>query len=192
MIQDKRTKTARVLLFSAGITFTIFNTIAEAIYPNYNIGKNALSDLGALGQSTALLWDGQLFVTGILSFVGMWLLGFRSIYSPEISLPGKILLLLPSTGAIIVSLFPENLLLVVHSLGALLNFLTGGMSAIYSSKFTPSPFRYFAVFLGLFALAAIPLLGSPFVLGFGAAERLVIYPVIIWSTGLGAYLMGRH
>jgi hypothetical membrane protein len=164
--------------------------MAESIYPNYNIGQNALSDLGALGQSTALLWDGQLFVSGIFTLVGMWLLVFSSAYCQKISKPAKILFLLPPIGVIIVSLFPENTVLAVHSLGALLNFLTGGLSALYSFKFTTSPFRYFAVFLGLVSLAAIPFLGSHPVIGFGGVERLVAYPAIIWGMGLGAYLMG--
>jgi hypothetical membrane protein len=40
---------AGALLLSSGIIFVILNTIAESIYPNYNIGTNALSDLGAIG-----------------------------------------------------------------------------------------------------------------------------------------------
>jgi hypothetical membrane protein len=188
--QGRQTRIAGALLFSSGLIFTIFNTIAESIYPNYSIGQNALSDLGALGQSTAILWDGQLLVSGIITLAGMLLLVFRSTYSQKISKPAKNLFLLPAIGVIIVSLFPENTILAIHSLGALLNFLTGGLAAIYSFKFTTSPFRYFAVLLGVVSLAAIPFLGSHPVIGFGGVERLVAYPAIIWGMGLGAYLMG--
>src|ERR1700730_13378069 len=81
-------KVSGALLLSSGIIFTIFNTIAESIYPNYNVGINALSDLGAVGQSTRYLWDGQLLATGILTFVGMWILVFNSSFSPRIAIPG--------------------------------------------------------------------------------------------------------
>src|ERR1700730_14882147 len=99
----KQNKIAGALLLSGGIIFTIFNTIAESIYPNYNVGANALSDLGAAGQSTRFLWDGQLLATGILTFVGMWILVFKSSFSQRISYPAKILLLLPGVGSILVS-----------------------------------------------------------------------------------------
>ncbi|MFI5421904.1 MAG: DUF998 domain-containing protein, partial [Nitrososphaerales archaeon] len=171
----RQTRIAGALLFSSGLIFTIFNTIAESIYPNYNIGQNALSDLGALGQSTALLWDGQLLISGIITLLGMWLLVFRSAYNQKISKPAKILFLLPAIGVMIVSLFPENTILAIHSLGALLNFLAGGLAAIYSYKFSTSPFRYFAVLLGIVSLSAIPFLGSHPVIGFGGVERLVAY-----------------
>jgi hypothetical membrane protein len=185
----KHDKIAGALLLSSGIIFTIFNTIAESIYPNYNVGTNALSDLGAVGQSTRYLWDGQLLATGILTFFGMWILVFKSSFSPRIAYPAKILFLLPAVGSILVSLFPENTILAIHTFAAFVTFLTGGLSAIYTYRFTASPFRYFVVILGAISLIAVPLLGSHPLVGFGGIERLVVYPVIIWGMALDSYLM---
>jgi hypothetical membrane protein len=137
------------------------------------------------------LWDGQLFLTGVFAFLGMWILVFKSSVSSRISFPAKLLFLLQPIGAIIVSLFPENTILAVHSLGALVSFLGGGLSAIYSYKFTKSPFRYFALLLGLLGLGAILFLGSHPVVGFGGMERLVVYPIILWGIALGAYLTAQ-
>jgi hypothetical membrane protein len=180
---------AGALLLSSGIIFTIFNTIAESIYPNYNIGTNALSDLGAIGQPTAILWDGQLFVSGLVTLLGMWILVFKSSFAPKISFPAKILFLLTGIGTIMVSLFPENTIIALHDTGALVSFLAGGLSSIYSYKFTKSPFRFFVLLLGLATLLAIPLLGSHPIVGFGGTERLIVYPTIIWGTAIGGYLM---
>ena len=62
------------------------------------------------------------------------------------------LFLLPSIGSILVSLFPENFVLAIHALGALIVFLMGGIIAIIAYKLTEPPFRYFSVLLGIIAL----------------------------------------
>lgn len=186
----RNTHRAGVLLISGGIIFTIFNTIAESIYPNYSVRTDALSDLGALGHPTAILWDGQLFVSAVLAIAGMSLLVFKSSLSefvPDRSV--KILFLLAPVGALIVSLFPENFIIEVHYLGALITFVFGGISAIYAFRFTKSPFRYFSMLLGAISLVAIPFLADPALIGFGGMERLVVYPYTIWGIAFGAYLM---
>jgi len=99
-----------------------------------------------------------------------------------------LLYFLPPIGTIIVSIFPENTILVMHSLGALIAFVFGAVSAIYAYRFTKSPFRYFSILLGVISLFAIPLLGDSSLLGFGGIERLVVYPYIIWGIAFGAYL----
>jgi len=174
---------------ASGIVFTIMNTIAESIYPAYSVRTNALSDLGALGHSTAFLWDGQLFVSAALALTGMSLLVFRSSLSEFIQgRPVQLLFLLPPVGSLIVSIFPENTVLGIHTLGALVAFIFGALSALYAFRFTKSPFRYFSVLLGVVSLVAIPLLGDPSLLGFGGMERLVVYPSTLWGIAFGAYL----
>jgi len=185
----KITHLAGTLFLSAGIIFTIFNTIAESIYPGFNVGKDALSDLGASGYNTTLLWDGQLFIVSILGLLAVTLLLFRSSLSEY--LQGtliRILYLLPVIGSLIVSLVPDNTVLVVHSLGAFLTFVFRAISAIYAFRFTKAPFRYFSLLLGLVSLIAIPFLGDPSILGFGGVERIVAYPYTIWGIAFGAYL----
>jgi hypothetical membrane protein len=176
-------------MISSGIIFTILNTVAESVYPNYSIRTNALSDLGALGHPTTLLWDGQLFAAGVITLFAVVLLVFRSSLSEYLeSKPIKLLYFLPPIGTIIVSIFPENTILVIHSLGAFIVFVFGGVSAIYAYRFTKSPFRYFSILLGVISLFAIPLLGDSSLLGFGGIERLVVYPSTIWGIAFGAYL----
>jgi len=181
------TRLAGVLLCISGITFFIFNHIAESIYPNYSVSKNYLSDLGATGQRTTLLWDPLLFVTGVLWLLGMYFFLRRSGR-------GKLTLalyILAPFGQITVSLFPENTVLAIHTVGALIAFILGGVSALFTYRLTRSPFRYFSVLLGAVALASLVFFvsGHDLGLGVGGMERMIVYPMTLWLIMLGGYLM---
>ena len=183
------TKLSGALLFAGGTTFIIFNTIAEGSYQGYNIGTRALSDLGAIGSPTRFLWDGQLFATGVLGFLGMLVL----FSGPALKIGNRrftgLLYLLPNIGTVLVSLFPENFIPSMHAASAFVVFLFGGIDAVYSYRFTTSPFRYFAVLLGAFSLASIGLFSVAGEFGFGLIERMVVYPYAIWGLAFGGYLM---
>jgi hypothetical membrane protein len=47
------------------------------------------------------------------------------------------------------------------------------------------------VLLGAVSLLAMSLFGIPSVVGFGVAERLVVYPFNIWTISFAGYLMSR-
>lgn len=170
------------------------NTVAEAMYPNYSVRTNALSDLGALGAPTRFLWDGQLFATGVLTLAGASILFFKSSWTRKVGMKRKnivsVIYLLPAVGTILVSLFPENYIPAVHSMSAFITFVMGGVSAMYAYRFTNSPYRYFSVALGAISLASIALLATGERVGFGLDERLVVYPFVIWVVTFGSYLMG--
>ncbi len=177
------------LLFSGGLIFVIFNTIAESIYPNYNVGNDALSNLGAIGANTRFLWDGQLFVSGLLSLVGIALFFYKSRCLDIAKRNAvSILYILPTLGAIMVSLVPENFNIELHTISAFITFVFGGIVAIYSGRIIKSPFRYFSVVLGLITLISLTQLNGN-LLGFGEAERLVVYPVVLWQLVFGTFLM---
>ena len=185
-----RARLGGVLIMAGGVVFTLFNTVAEGSYPNYSVATNALSDLGAVGAPTALLWDGQLFAAGVLGLAGMLLFFFKSstltIHRRGLT---SVLFLAPQAGTILVSLVPENTILALHGVAAFLVFTLGGISAVYAYRFTPPPFRYFSVLLGLVSLGAILLLGAPSLVGFGLAERLVVYPLQVWDIAFAGLLM---
>jgi hypothetical membrane protein len=191
MMFDKYTKLSGILLVSSGIVFLIFNTIAEASYPGYSISTNALSDLGALGSPTQFLWNGQLLIAGSLSFIGMLSLFLKSSWSLGLGRRRltAILFALPTTGTIIVSLFPENYIPAIHFSGALTTFILGIASVLYCYRLTTPPFRYFAIVLGMTCLVGFALLGAGPSIGFGLAERMVVYPYVIWNTCFGSYLV---
>lgn len=181
------TRLAGILLCLSGIAFFIFNHIAESIYPNYSVHTNYLSDLGATGQPTTLLWDPLLFITGILWLLGVYFFLRRS-GRRKLTLA---LYLLAPVGQITVSLFPENVNLAIHTIGALMAFILGGISAVFAYRLTHPPFRYFSLLLGAISLASLELFvsGSYLGLGVGGVERMVVYPMVIWLVMLGGYLM---
>ena len=185
------TRTGGALLVASGVVFTLLNTVAESLYPGYSVGKDALSTLGGVGAPTMLLWDGQLMLSGLMTLLGTYLLFVRG--RPAELVKGRLakaVYFLPPLGTILVSLVPWNTVIAVHSLGAFVTFVFGGIAAVYSSRFTPRPLSYLSLVLGLTTLLSIPFLGSGLYLGFGGVERLVVYPYVIWGIAFGAYWAG--
>ena len=180
---------AGALFLVAGILFYLVNMMAESIYPKYNVGSNYLSDLGARGTTTMLLWDSMLFVFGILFLTSTYFFLRRT--------GNKLMMLtfiVSGIGSIIVSLFPENSILAMHTIGAEAAFLFGGISAILAYRVTKPPFRYFALALGIITLASDLMLfgGIYFGLGVGGMERMVVYPEMAFLMALGGYLLNSQ
>jgi hypothetical membrane protein len=149
-------------------------------------------DLGAIGVSTTLLWNSQVFLTGVLLFLGMYCLFHRTTWELGVgkrrNLVG-IMYLLPGIGTILVSLFPENFILVIHGIAAMVVFVFGAIGVIYAYRLTRSPFRYFSVVLGVISLLSIPVFFASGPSIFGLTERLVVYPYILWAICFGSYLI---
>ncbi len=176
---------------AGGLVFMLFNTIAEGLYPNYNVGTDALSALGYLGSNTALLWSGYVLAAGLLALSGMYLLFYRSQFRLGLGRAKWVglLFMLPGAGTILVSLFPANSGLgSLHLIGALIAFIFGGLSAVYAFKLTSAPFRYFSVVLGAAILVALVVSFVPTGV-YGLLERLVVYPYILWAVAFGSYLL---
>lgn len=193
---DRRVKAAGSLLVLGGLVFILLNTVAEGVYPNYNVGSDVLSDLGALGTNTFLLWNGMLFLSGALLILAAYLLFYTENHFRSSAVGRRanyvgILYILPGIGAIIVSLFQENSALGaagVHGFGAMVTFLFGGISAAYAFKLTKAPFRYFSVALGVLTLAFILVFVMSGASLEGLTERLVVYPFVLWAIAFGGYL----
>ena len=100
-------------------------------------------------------------------------------------------------GCVGIGAVAENISLPIHDVFALVAFVSLGVSAIMSYKFEKSPFSHISVILGAVPLLALVLFllgegNSGFYLGIGLGgmERLVIYPILVWLFGFGAYLIG--
>lgn len=191
-VEQRQDEIAGSCILAAGIVFFVFNTIAEGLYPNYSVATNFLSDLGAIGSKTFLLWNSLVFVFGVLILTGMYLLFYRKHLRSRIgraNLAG-ITYMLPGAGAILVSLFPENSAVsVLHGVGGLLVFVFGGISAVYSYRMMKGPIRYFAVILGIVTLVmvAIPPDSPLSYLPSGLGERVMVYPYVLWLVCFGSY-----
>ena len=95
-----------------------------------------------------------------------------------------------------VGLFPGDTG-VIHGMVALAWFVTAPLSAIAAYRLERKPFGYISVAIGIFVLIVLLMAlfsagPSPIFLAFGRGgeERMIAFPVAIWVTAFGGYLMG--
>jgi len=68
----------------------------------------------------------------------------------------------------------------------------GGLSAITSFKIISGPLRYISIVFGFIALVILFTANNFIpVIGDGGTERWVAYPVVLWLTGFGGYLLNE-
>jgi hypothetical membrane protein len=184
-------KRAGALLAFGGMEFLILVMVLEAIYPNYSVHANAISDLLAIGTNTSLIGEPLSFL-----FAMSWLVAAYYLFRGTGRRGLMALNLLPGLGFALAVLSPENVNVVIHSIGAVLAFIPGALAAILSYRMIKGQFRYFAVSLG-----ALSLLGTVTefgaynsslvqqTLGPGGWERVIVYPIMLWLVGFGTYLL---
>jgi len=199
---------AGIMFTSAGIIFLILTTASEAIYPNFSLQTNSISDMAAIGTQTTAIEE-----VAILGLAIPWIVGAFYLFRNTGKKSLMFLNLLPGIGAFLAALSPENVNIAIHSVGALLAFPFGAIAAILSYRMIHSPFKYFSVGLGALSLIAtlVTFLGqwiigpcgtcvgntpgyvqslNKLLLGLGGWESMIIYPLIIWLIGFGNYLLG--
>lgn len=182
---------AGTLFLFAGMEAVLIITLAEALYPGYSTHTNPLSDLGAIGAPTWLYFDPAVFVWGLCWSVGMYLLlrgtGRRWM---------MVLNILPGTGFMLAALSPENFILAIHIAGAGLAFIPGSIAMLLSYRLVNSNLRYFSLFLGGLSAVAVVIYFRGYnsslvqnTLGSGGAERIIVYPLLVWLIALGSYFL---
>jgi hypothetical membrane protein len=178
--------TAGTLLFVGAAQFLVAMIVAEALYPGYSVSGNWISDLGV--GPTAALFNSSVSLFGILAVVGSYFL-FRA--SKDHLLPA--LLALSGLGAMGVGIFPETTGMP-HIAAATLAFIFGALAAIAAYRIERPPLSYFSVILGISSLTAMVLLHfqSYLGIGFGGMERMIVYPILLWTVGFGGYLMSKN
>jgi len=198
---------AGVALFVGAAQFSICLILSEIYYTAYgplnvsasgnatgyaySVSSNYISDLGALCRSTctsvpsAYLFDGSIILLGLLIVLAAYFL--QRAYQWR---PATILVAIAGIGAMGVGFFPETTG-IWHHLFSLITFLFTGLTAIVVARFQRKPMFYFSIILGLLTLGALFLyIGSEYAgLGPGGMERMIVYPVLVWSIGFGGHLM---
>ena len=186
--------TAAGLMFIVlGAAFLTVTMLAASIAPAYDFGGGAISDLGVIAE-TALMFNVLLVVTGALNAVGGYLLYRRH---------RRLWLLAPfvvgGAGAIGAGLLPLDTG-GLHSLFALAGFLFFNIEALSTAVVVRGPMKGVSVAAGAIGLVFVGMMivgdaGNPAVfgpIGHGGAERMIVYPVMLWLLTLGGYLIGRH
>ena len=191
-------KFSGVLLFLAG-SFALMGIItAEALYPSgtdYTTFNSEISDLGAtrppnslIYQPSSSIFNTTMLLSGLMTLTATF---YQHRYFKKLlfSIP----LGLFGLGLVGIGIFSGNKA-PYHGMFAMLTFLSGGLSAIASAKIASAPFKYIGILFGSVALftwfAAMFVSHIIFpVIGIGGTERWVVYPIVLWITGFGGYLM---
>ena len=193
-------RVAGVLLAVSGVVAVMAWITAEALYSGvYSTHADSLSHLGAteppngiVVQPSGTIFDLGMLLAGAMIIVSIWFV-YRATRSKLVSISTDLL----GVGVFGVGVFPltsPNL----HTIFALIAFISGGLAMILSWRVTKAPFRYIWAALGVVSLVAITLafLASHWqpiaALGEGGIERWNCYPIVLWLVAFGTYLMSGH
>jgi hypothetical membrane protein len=189
-------KIAGTLLFVGVVQVILFQVICQTAFPGYSVEQQAISDLGnwSLAGNLAAVFNVSAVLFGLFIIAASYFV-WRSLRNRFFSS----LLFLVGLCNVGLGVVAEEISLPLHGLIYLIMSVSWVAAAIVSYKFERFPFSYVSVGLGAISLAVfiLSLLGkyvsSGFVFGFGlgGVERLSVYPVWLWTLGLGAYLMGK-
>jgi hypothetical membrane protein len=187
-------KVAGALIFVSVAQFVLGLIVSEALYADYSVSGNYISDLG-VGPSSNI-FNSSVFLLGLLLIVGTYFLQ-RAFKEYKIL---TLMLVLTAIGAMGVGVFNENFG-TIHTVVSLIAFLFSGLSAIFSVvcshvhklKLVKMPFSVIAVILGVMCLGALVLFGGKMNLGLGVGgmERMIVYPILTWGAGFGGYLIAN-
>jgi hypothetical membrane protein len=183
-------RVAGVLLFTLAAGFMTVLALAVALAPEYDYANGAISDLGVVPQS-AVLFNGSLVTVGVLNAIGGLLLirwHHRSWILGTFLVAG-----LGAIGAGLVPLGTSDL----HSLFALIAFMFFNLEAVAIGTVVAGPMRAISLLAGLVGLGFVVLMvigdaGNPAVfgpIGHGGAERMIVYPAMLWLMAFGGYLI---
>jgi hypothetical membrane protein len=190
-------KFAGIFMLVGCIQYILAVNIAQATFPGYSTALNSLSDLGGsipMVEPSAFIFNLSNIVLGILLIAAVYLIlksGGCRLFSSCLAVFGAAMIFL--------SIFPEYTQ-TTHVIFALIAFFSGSLALIFSYRLGINiPMTIISMVLGFIALLTI--LSVFFIgvgpsnpldfLGKGGAERLIIYPIILFLTALGGYLTSR-
>ncbi len=193
-----KSELAGALFFIAVSQFFIGLAVAQALYPDYSLSVNYISDLG-IGPS-AIVFNSSVFFLGLLSLVGTYFLKGLSDFKTV-----RVLLFLVSIAAMGVGVFNKSFPLA-HGAAASATFFLSGVSAVASARMLSKPFSIISVILGVLTVSALSFFtvgmvtsgsltstvayDSDFYLGLGPGgmECMMIYPALMWLAAFSVQI----
>jgi hypothetical membrane protein len=182
---------AGFLLVLLGASFLTVTMLAASIAPAYDYHRAAISDLGVIDE-TAPIFNVLLVAVAVLNVAAGALL-YRSHRRSWI-LGTYTLAGIGAAGAGFVPLDASDL----HSLFALVGFVFFNLEAVATGTLVRGPLRAISYAAGLAGLIYVIVMvigdsGSPAIfgaIGHGGSERMIVYPVMLWTLVFGGYLIG--
>jgi hypothetical membrane protein len=211
-----RIDTARTIWLGAvvwilAIQFFIAQLIVQAAWTtSFSLTTNYISDLGntTCGPypvdssmyvcSPRHAWMNASFILlGVIILVGAALIQ-RAFPSGRTRTAGLVLLALAGPGPILVGLFPENVNIIPHTIGAAAHFVSGNLGIVVlgiaiAVACGQTPLALYSIISGIVGLLATALFvsGHYLGLGIGGMERIAAYPLPLWLIVVGVSLL-RH
>jgi hypothetical membrane protein len=167
--------------------------LGASMAPGYDVAGGAISDLGVIGE-TAALFNTTLIAVGLLNIAGGCLQ-----YRAEPSRVALAVAVLAGLGALGAGIFPLDRG-DLHGLSALLAFLFFNVQTAIMASRSRDALRLFGIALALLGLGYVVVMvigdaGNPAIfgaIGHGGAERMIVYPPMLWLMIYGGSLMGRR
>lgn len=167
----------------------------------YSLTKNTISDLG---NTVCGIYGGRYVCSPLhnlmnLSFISLGFLMLigailiqQEFNKTKYSIFGFGCLALAGIGTILVGIFPENTINVLHSIGAFLPFLIGNIGIIILGFILKLPkyLKIYTILSGCICLIALIFFITKTYLGIGEGgiERIVAYPQTVWLIVFGVYI----
>lgn len=182
---SEKRKDAGTGFMISGILAILAITTATAIYPTYSVRNDAISYLGGEGVPTELFWNTMVVIVGIA-----WLWSTYRLFRGSGKKFGPVMFGLTGIGFLLVGLSPWDQYPLTHYLGANSIFLFGFISCFIGSRMTAGSMSRISVVCGALSLFGYlsGYIGGANLLGSGGVERMIFYPILLWSIGFGGYL----
>jgi hypothetical membrane protein len=180
-----------VLLFSLAAQFMTVIMLGASMAPGYDVSGGAISDLGVIDE-TRSIFNASLIAVGALNLAAGYLL-----YRAHRRLWIMVVFALAALGAAGAGLLPLDAS-GLHGMFALAAFWFFNVEAIAVGTLVKGPMRVLSWMAGLVGIGFVVLMvigdsGNPGAfgpIGHGGAERMIVYPVMLWLMAFGGYLMG--
>jgi hypothetical membrane protein len=181
--------------------FIVQFIVASYFTPHYSLMLNTISDLGntVCGIHGALyvcshkhwLMNASFILLGLTMITGSSLI-YQAFKKSSGSFIGFCAITLAGVGVLLVGLFPENTVRLLHGTGAELVFICGnvGLVILGQALKLPKVLRIYTLLSGIMSLIALVLYTTNHYLGIGVGgmERIVAYPQTIWLIVFGIYV----
>ena len=190
------------------VQFVVANVVTQAAWKTpYSLAHNNISDLGVTScwvfdeefpryicsplhdvVNVSMIAQGLLLAAGVLLTVRLWGTG-------SWARAAQALLLLAAVGYVFAGVWPADVNLDGHVLGAFLILIVGNLGLLLAGLVPRASLlgraRWFTVAMGLVALAGTWMhLERQFgALGLGGSERLAVFPLQVWTIVMGSLLL---
>ena len=204
----RRVRVGAVLFVLGTVQFFVAHVVVQRAWPTpYRWTANYLSDLGAVTcgglpgdgvcsplhavMNSAFLLQGVLLISGTLLTAAAWTPSTgRRVWQGLVVASG--------VSWVVVGLAPEDVARTTHAAGALPGFVVSNVALLVAGASTSTRVhrvcRRAATVLGVvgvsgFALLAVASRGPDGLVGVGAAERVVVFPLQVWAVVVGVALL---